>query len=84
MKTMLEYQKNVLEKVSFDKKIFNKELMKSIKWLNINELISLSFWLIIHFKNSHKEAIKNLIKYIIKEYINNRKTRTITLKAQCC
>lgn len=41
---MLEYQKNVLQKLSFDTLLFTKELNKSIKWLTKKEYISLLKW----------------------------------------
>ena len=43
---MLEFCKNVLTKVSFDRLLFAKELKKSIKWLSREELIHLRSWCI--------------------------------------
>lgn len=57
MKTMLEYQKMILEKVSFDKRIFKKELVKSAKWLIPDEFFQLIEWVRQKFGPSYSEAI---------------------------
>jgi hypothetical protein len=41
---MLEFSKKILSKVSFDKKLFRKELHKCVTWLNNKEGISLKIW----------------------------------------
>ena len=35
---MLKFSKNILRKVSFDPSLFKKELAKSAKWLNKQEI----------------------------------------------
>lgn len=42
--TMLEYTKTILKKVSFDLKLFKKELYKSVKYLTDLELKDLEEW----------------------------------------
>jgi hypothetical protein len=42
--SMLEYTKTILEKVSFDKSLFEKELKKAIKYLLEPELRELEQW----------------------------------------
>ena len=44
-KSMLEYTKIVLQKVSFDVKLFHKELKKAIQHLLPEELRELKNWL---------------------------------------
>ncbi len=44
-KAMLEYTKTVLQKVSFDVKLFCKELEKAISRLLPNEIDELKIWL---------------------------------------
>lgn len=44
MLSMLEYIKTILQKVSFDKNLFEKELMKAIKLLIPKELKQLRRW----------------------------------------
>lgn len=41
---MLEYIKTILEKVSFDRKLFEKELRKSLKMLVGEEVAQLRAW----------------------------------------
>lgn len=41
---MLEYTKTILKKVSFDLKLFKKELYKSVKYLTELELADLQEW----------------------------------------
>ena len=44
-KSMLEYYKTVLQKVSFDVKLFSKELKKAISKLLPDEIEELKAWL---------------------------------------
>ena len=41
---MLEYVKTILKKVSFDRKLFEKELKKAIESLIAEEIIKLKEW----------------------------------------
>jgi len=43
---MLEYTKTVLQKVSFDARLFSRELKKAIERLLPNELVELKTWLV--------------------------------------
>ena len=50
MKTnMLEYSKAILEKVSFDPELFQKELQKALNMLNAEEVSDLILWVRAHF-----------------------------------
>jgi hypothetical protein len=50
MKTMLELSKKILIKVSFDAKLFQKELMKSFKWItDAEEIQRLKEWCLMEF-----------------------------------
>ncbi len=46
---MFELSKNILSKVSFDKTLFTKELMKSINWIKPNEKAQLQAWCLATF-----------------------------------
>ena len=46
---MLEFAKNVLQKVSFDKGLFKKELRKSAMWLSKKEMFALKIWSLATF-----------------------------------
>ncbi|MDC6384759.1 hypothetical protein D2V93_01570 [Flagellimonas taeanensis] len=44
-RAMLDYTKTILQKVSFDAKLFNKELKKAISRLLPSEIEELKIWL---------------------------------------
>lgn len=58
MRSMLNYAKTVLSKVSFDALLFEKELRKAIKNLIAEEVNELKQWCYTRFGNQH-EAILN-------------------------
>lgn len=41
---MLEYVKMILQKVSFDRRLFRKEYRKSLGWLSMQEVNELRVW----------------------------------------
>jgi hypothetical protein len=49
-----------LEKVSFDKDIFRKELIKSVKWLKNKEVILLRYWCRKKYYKMHPEVIEEV------------------------
>ncbi|HBF87900.1 MAG TPA: hypothetical protein DDX39_04580 [Bacteroidales bacterium] len=59
---MLEYAKLILEKVSFDMFLFQKELVKSLKWLTGTEKEMLQSWVVTKYGNSHADAINDVFK----------------------
>ncbi len=56
---MLEYSKTILEKVSFDPQLFQKELNKSISWVSKHERKILLNWCLVEFGNRHAHTILN-------------------------
>lgn len=54
---MFELSKKVLTRVSFDKALFKKELLKFSKWLKPKELINLKTWCIATYGHLHGEII---------------------------
>jgi hypothetical protein len=42
--SMLDYAKVILSKMSFDKKLFEKEYLKALKYLDPNECLELKQW----------------------------------------
>ena len=52
-KTMsrLEYAKLILQKVSFDARLFSKELKKSLSWVSHEEVPALREWVIANYKH---------------------------------
>lgn len=57
---MLEYTKTVLQKVSFDVQLFQRELEKAIQRLLPNELLELKQWL-IQFVTDKPELKQTLV-----------------------
>lgn len=56
-KNMLNYIKVILDKVSFDKHLFEKELRKALKSLMPNEVKVLREWCIQRFGNDYSQII---------------------------
>ena len=61
---MLEMSKTVLQKVSFDKNLFKKELVKSKKWLKKEELIALKAWCIGTFGAKYADLVQEVFESI--------------------
>ncbi|MGA0559346.1 hypothetical protein ACO2Q8_21990 [Larkinella sp. VNQ87] len=57
MATMLEYIKTILQKVSFDKKLFEKELKKAISLLIPEEVKQLKSWCYEKFSNLYLSVL---------------------------
>jgi len=62
---MLNLTKYVLEKVSFDKKLFKKELIKATKALKKEELMLLYTWGVVQFASEHQQMIKEIVSPFI-------------------
>ena len=62
---MLNLTKYVLEKVSFDKKLFKKELVKATKALKKEELMLLYTWGIVQFASDHQEMLREVVSPFI-------------------
>jgi hypothetical protein len=55
---MLNYVKQILSRVSFDARLFEKELRKAIKMLIAEEVLELQRWCYANYRREH-EAILN-------------------------
>ena len=62
---MLELSKKVLEKVSFDKALFRKELTKAINWIKPDEKILLKAWCLATFGNEYQKEIMEVFNNFI-------------------
>ncbi len=58
---MLEHQKIVLRNVAYNHDLFRKELLKSLAWLNSNELTKLRVWLRKNYWSTHKNVILDVL-----------------------
>jgi hypothetical protein len=59
---MLEYVKIILSKVSFDKKLFEKELKKGLKELGIIEIKELKAWCYEKFGALYKRILNKVFR----------------------
>lgn len=58
--TMLDYVKMILEKVSFDKELFEKELTKGISQLVPQEVKQLRDWCYTRFGNMYRNILNKI------------------------
>lgn len=63
---MFELSKQILQKVSFDKLLFRKELIKAVKWLKPDERVLLYAWCLSTFGHMYKDVILDVYKSIVK------------------
>lgn len=61
-KTMLEYVKLILEKVSFDKALFEKELKKGVSYLLPPEVNELKKWCYSRFGQTYLTVLNRIFK----------------------
>jgi hypothetical protein len=61
---MLDHQKSVLEKVSSDRELFRKEIIKSFRWLKSYEILQLHFWLKRNYGRTHGDIIRDIFQYV--------------------
>jgi len=61
---MLELYKQVLHKVSFDRRLFEKELRKSLKRISKEDIKQFQKWCLITFGVMYPEVIQNVFESI--------------------
>jgi hypothetical protein len=59
---MLEMSKMILEKVSFDRFLFKKELMKAVRWVKPDEALLLKAWCLATFGHLYGDVIREVYK----------------------
>lgn len=64
MKSMLELSKLVLQKVSFDRNLFKKELGKSLKWIKKDERTQFKNWVMSKYGNSFNKEITKVFNQV--------------------
>lgn len=62
---MLEFSKQILEKVSFDKFLFRKELTKALNWLKKDDALLLQAWCIATFGSMYGDVISDVFRTAI-------------------
>lgn len=63
---MFEMSKKILEKVSFDRALFYKELVKTLKWLKPDEKTLLKVWCLANFGHIYKDVIIDAFRHVTK------------------
>ena len=63
---MFEMSKKILEKVSFDRALFYKELVKTLKWLKPDEKTLLKVWCLANFGHIYKDVIVDAFRHVTK------------------
>lgn len=59
---MLKHQQAVLNGVRSNRNLFKKELIKSLKWLNKNDLSHFIIWVTDNFYREYSEIIMDVFK----------------------
>ncbi|MBV6403333.1 MAG: hypothetical protein GFGODING_00071 [Flavobacteriales bacterium] len=59
---MMELSKQVLQKVSFDRRLFTKELIKARRWLGQHDQLVLKAWCLATFGHMYKDVILEVFK----------------------
>jgi hypothetical protein len=62
---MLEFCKQVLHKVSFDRSLFEKELRKAVKWLSKEDRAAFKSWCMVTFGVVYAEVINGVFDSVI-------------------
>jgi len=57
---MLELSKQILQKVSFDRVLFKKELKKSLSWIKPQERLHLKAWCLTTFGAMYGDVIRDV------------------------
>ena len=63
---MFEMSKKILEKVSFDRALFYKELVKTLRWLKPDEKTLLKVWCLSNFGHMYKDVIVDAFRQVAK------------------
>jgi hypothetical protein len=63
---MLELSQQVLEKVSFDPRLFRKELLKAVRWVGQRDQLLLKAWCLATFGHLYKDVILEVFKHSLR------------------
>lgn len=63
---MLEMSKLILQKVSFDKQLFAKELKKAVLWLQPDQKLMLKVWCLTTFGELYRDTIMDVFRNLTK------------------
>jgi hypothetical protein len=63
---MMEFSKEILRKVSFDRRLFRKELIKARNWLGQQDQLVLKAWALATFGHMYQDVIKEVFQTTIR------------------
>lgn len=63
---MMEFSKQVLQKVSFDRLLFKKELIKARKWVGQQDQLVLKAWCLATFGHMYKDVIMEVFQSTVR------------------
>ncbi len=59
---MMEFSKQVLQKVSFDQRLFKKELIKARRWVGQHDQLVLKAWCLATFGHIYRDLIMDVFQ----------------------
>ncbi|HRH67971.1 MAG: hypothetical protein JNL43_07725 [Flavobacteriales bacterium] len=59
---MMEFSKQVLQKVSFDQRLFKKELIKARRWVGQHDQLVLKAWCLATFGHMYRDLIMDVFQ----------------------
>jgi uncharacterized protein YjhX (UPF0386 family) len=63
---MFEMSKKILVRVSFDRALFKKELLKAVRWIKPDEKLLLQVWCLSTFGHAYKDIILEVFRGVAK------------------
>lgn len=63
---MIEFSKEVLQKVSFDRLLFKKELTKARNWLGQQDQLVLKAWALATFGHMYRDVIMEVFQTTVR------------------
>jgi hypothetical protein len=82
---MLDFSKMILEKVSFDKTLFLKELIKALKRIEPNEKVRLRAWCLNTFRDEYGSEIMAVFdsvegQNLSESFVENKSVKSTTAR----
>lgn len=62
---MLQLSQQVLQKVSFDPRLFRKELVKAVRWVGDRDKLLLKAWCLATFGHMYQDVIIEVFKQTV-------------------
>ena len=63
---MMEFSKQILQKVSFDRRLFKKELVKARRWIGQHDQLVFKAWCLATFGHMYKDVIMEVYQTTVR------------------